>query len=440
MLALLTFSDLSVRLKSASAKQVKKARIFLKEKCIIKWMIFIFAIFLIILFLPLAMKQLHDSTLFAIYGILVIVYILSRFLLSYLYEEIPENEYEPSISFVVPAMNEEEAICMTLERIYEVDYPADKMEVITINDGSTDNTLQEMRAVKRIHPDLTIVNWRNNRGKKRGMAEGVRIASGEIITFIDSDSFVHRDSIRPLVRHFYDSDVGAVCGNTDVYNWDKNYLTKMQAARYFIAFSVEKSAEGLFGAVTCCAGCFSAYRRDYMLEILDDWVSQKTLGVDCHYGDDRSLTNFVLKKYKMKYSPEARASTIAPDKTRQFLKQQLRWKKSWVAESFRASSFIWKKNPLMAISFYSDIFLTLLSPVILIEALIWDPYVNHTFPYIFLGGLVLVSFVYGYYYHIRTGNKSWLWGAAAAWFYSVLMICQMPYAIFTLRDPKWGTR
>ena len=103
----------------------RKAVRFCKERHVIKWTIFILAIFLILLFLPLAMKQLRNSTLFAIYGILVIAYILSRFLLSYLYEEIPENDYEPYVSFVVPAMNEEKAICMTLERIYEVDYPRD---------------------------------------------------------------------------------------------------------------------------------------------------------------------------------------------------------------------------------------------------------------------------------------------------------------------------
>jgi hyaluronan synthase len=419
---------------------IKRAAKFFRQRNINKWIIFIFSIYLILFFLLLAIKQLQNSVLFATYGILVVIYILSRFLLSFLYDAIPDNGYEPSVTFVVPAMNEEGAIRETLEKIYEVDYPQDKLEVITINDGSTDNTLQEMQAVKRRHPDLTIINFRKNRGKKYGMAKGVELAQGEIIVFIDSDSFVRRDSIRPLVKYFADPEVGAVCGHTEVYNWNKNFLTKMQAARYYIAFEVEKSAEGLFGCVTCCSGCFSAYRRKYVLEVLHPWLEQKTLGVDCHYGDDRSLTNFILKKYKVKFSPEARAYTIVPETSRQFLRQQLRWKKSWFVESFRASLFMWKKNPAMAASFYSEILLTFLSPVVLIEALIWDPYMNHTIPLVFISGLILVSFVYGFYYYIRTGNKSWMWGAAAAWFYAVIMVWQMPYALFTLRDPKWGTR
>lgn len=421
-------------------RPIKKAlRLFIRKN-INKWLVFIFAIYLVLIFVLVSTRQLRNSTLLATYGILVTAFILSRFLLSYFYEAIPDNDYEPSVTFVVPAMNEGDAIKMTLEKIYEVDYPRDKIEVITVNDGSTDETLQKMLEVKKAHPDLIIVNWRINRGKKRGMAKGVKLARGEIIVFIDSDSFVRRDSIKPLVKYFYDPKVGAVSGHTDVYNWKENFLTKMQAARYFIAFAIEKSAEGLFGCVTCCSGCFSAYRREYMLEVLDEWVAQKTLGIDCHYGDDRSLTNYLLKKYKMKYSPEARASTIAPETTSQFFKQQLRWKKSWITESFRASLFIWKKNPLMAISFYTEIILTFLGPVVLIRALFWYPFIDHVFPYWYLLGLVLISFIYAFYYYIRTGNRAWWWGAAAAWFYALVMIWQMPYAILTLRDPKWGTR
>lgn len=421
-------------------RSVKKAFKLFAGKSLNKWALFILTVYVVLVFAVVATRQVWNSVLLATYGIVVVVYILSRFLFSYFYEAIPDNDYEPTVTFVVPAMNEGAAIETTLEKIFEVDYPREKLEVITINDGSTDNTLQKMRDVKRVHPELIIVNWRKNRGKKRGMAKGVRLAKGEIIIFIDSDSFVHRNSVRPLVKYFDDPKVGAVTGHTDVYNWKENALTKMQAARYFIAFSIEKSAEGLFGCVTCCAGCFSAYRREYVLEVLDEWVEQKTLGVDCHYGDDRSLTNYLLRNYKMKYAPEARASTIAPATTKQFFRQQLRWKKSWIVESFRAMLFIWKKNPLMAISFYAEVALTFLSPVILIWAVLWDPLAHHLLPVIYITGLLLVSFVYALFYYVKTGNRSWWWGAAAAWFYAIVMVWQLPYAIFTLRDAKWGTR
>ena len=69
----------------------------------------------------------------------------------------------------------------------------------------------------------------------------------------------------------------------------------MQAVRYFVAFKVVKAAESVFSAVTCCSGCFSAYRREAILPHLDWWEHQTFLGRPSTFGDDRSLTNCVLR-------------------------------------------------------------------------------------------------------------------------------------------------
>jgi len=411
-----------------------------KDKKISLWVVFLLIIYFIFVFKFVTINEAFNSWLFGSYGVLITVYILTRFLLSFFYEPVPDNDYEPTVTFVVPAMNEEDVIKITLEAIYKVDYPKEKLEVITINDGSKDNTLARMKEVQRKHPDLVIVDWKQNRGKRHGMAEGIRRAKNEILIFIDSDSFVDRDAIRPLVKYFKDPKVGAVSGHTDVFNADTNTLTKMQAVRYYIAFSVLKSAEGIFGTVTCCAGCFSAYRREYVLEVLDEWLNQKFLGVTCTYGDDRSLTNFLLKKYELKFSSESHAWTMVPEKNRQFFKQQLRWKKSWMRESLRASLFIWKRNPLVAFSFYAGIILSLMAPVVIIRALIWYPVVHHQFPLYYFAGLILITFLYGFFYYIKTGYRYWIHGAMATVFYSLLLVWQLPYAILTIRDPKWGTR
>src|SRR6185503_6194363 len=106
-------------------------------------------------------------------------------------------------------------------------------------------------------------------------------------------------------------------------------------------------------SVTCCSGCCSAYRKSYVDPILDEWRTQKFLGAQCTYGDDRSLTNFLLRQgYRTIYAPEALSQTIVPDTWSKFLKQQLRWKKSWTRESLIAAMFMWKRHPLAAISFF----------------------------------------------------------------------------------------
>ena len=87
----------------------------------------------------------------------------------------------------------------------------------------------------------------------------------------------------------------------------------MQAVRYFVAFKVVKAAESVFSAVTCCSGCFSAYRREAIMPHLDWWEHQTFLGAESTFGDDRSLTNCVLRDWKVRYEAKAVSHTIVPD-------------------------------------------------------------------------------------------------------------------------------
>lgn len=273
------------------------------------------------------------------------------------------------------------------------------------------------------------------------MAECIKQSKREIIIFIDSDSFIEQNTARELIKYFIDPKVAAVAGHAYVANADTNTLTKMQDVRYFVAFKAYKASEALFGAVTCCSGCCSAYRKEYVLKVLNDWLNQRFLGVQCTYGDDRSLTNYLLKiGYKALFAPEAKAYTFVPDTLKKFMKQQLRWKKSWTRESLKAGCFIWKRNPIMSIAFYLGVILPLLAPIIVVRALIWYPYATGKAPWFYLMGLVLMSIVYGLYYYIHTRDKKWVYGVVFAAFYTIVLIWQLPWAILNLRDSNWGTR
>ena len=277
-------------------------------------------------------ESLNDHLLFGIYSWLITGYILSRFLLAYFHRSIPvDPDYEPTVSFVVPAKNEGDNIAETLRCFYRANYPKHKMEVIAINDGSTDNTLEEMLKVQKEYGHLIsrfeVEDWEVNQGKREGMAHGVKMATGEIIIFVDSDSFIEKDCVRHLIKYFSDPSIGAVSGHTDVANRNTNMLTRMQAVRYYISFKIYKAAESVFGLVTCCPGCCSAYKREYLNKFVDEWLNQKFLGAKCTFGDDRSLTNYMIRKYKSVYCTEARAETVVPDTFSKYLKQQQRWKK-----------------------------------------------------------------------------------------------------------------
>ena len=210
----------------------------------------------------------------------------------------------------MPAFNEEAAIARSLRSLLAVDYPADKLEIVAVDDGSTDNTLIELRGVEEEAAGrVRVISFVSNRGKRAAMAEGVRATDAEIIAFVDSDSVLEPDALRRLVQAFADREVGAVCGHADVFNVHHTWLTKMQAVRYYVAFRVCKAAESIFGAVTCCSGCFSAYRRAAIMPQLEWWEDQKFLGRPSTFGDDRSLTNCVLRDWRVVYHSEAIAHT-----------------------------------------------------------------------------------------------------------------------------------
>jgi hyaluronan synthase len=381
---------------------------------------------------------------FEIYGIVVTTYLVSRFALSLLYRAPPDAGLEPRVAIVMPAFNEEAAVATSLRSLLAVDYPGDKLELVAINDGSSDNTLGEMQQVAvECGGRIRVINFPENRGKRAAMAAGIRATDAEIIAFVDSDSSLVSDALRKLVQGFADDRVGAVCGHADVLNVRANWLTKMQAVRYFVAFKVCKAAEGVFGAVTCCSGCFSAYRREAIMPKLDWWENQTFFGRPSTFGDDRSLTNCVLRNWRVLYHAEAVAETIVPEKLRQFIKQQTRWKRSWTRESLIVGRFVWRKHPIVAISVYISLVLPLIAPVTALRAIVWRPLIaGGDAPWIYLVGIYSMALVYSLYFALRKRSYDTLWvfGILFVFFYVFFMLWQTYYAVLTSRSSAWGTR
>jgi len=431
-----------VTLQKGQPKKIPWRRIFSDAGI---WFLLFLVVYAIIVLKAVTFESISNHVFFGLYSILITTYIFSRFLLAYLHKPVRyDAAYEPSVTFVVPAKNEEDNIAETIRRFAEVDYPKEKIEVIAINDGSSDGTLREMRrAAEQIAPRVQrveVVDWKVNRGKRHGMAEGVYRATHEIIIFIDSDSFIAPNAVKHLTKYFSDPQIGAVSGHTDVYNRNTNLLTQMQSLRYYIAFKIYKAAESIFGNVTCCPGCCSAYRKSYLDEFIDEWLNQKFLGEPCTFGDDRSLTNYIIRKYRATYSSEAKAHTVVPDTFAKYVKQQQRWKKSWIRETFLASLFMWRKNPLAALSFYTYMFLAFASPIVFFRAMLWHPITSGNLPYVYMFGLFLMLFLHGLYYRIQVGPRSWFLAILSFWFNTVLLMWQLPWAIVTIRDSRWGTR
>lgn len=375
-----------------------------------------------------------------LYSLTVGVFILSRFIIAAFYVAPADVGFRPSVAVVIAGRNEGDSIGKTIGRIYAEGYPHDRLEVVVVNDGSTDNTLDEMLAAQGRHPGLVVVDFEENKGKRHGMAVGALLAQGEILIYVDSDSFLLPGSIHKIVQGLADPTVAAVAGHTDVENVDVNALTRMQDVRYFVSYRVLKAAESVFGAVSCCPGCFSAYRKACVLDVLHRWLHQRFLGRYCTFGDDRSLTNYLLRDYKILYDDEALATTIVPVTWRHYIRQQARWKRSWLREMLFAGRWMWRKHPVAAVSWYAMSVLPLIAPLVMLNALVIGPLVYHRPVGFYVTGVLLVTLLWSFYYLEKTGRPHWWAGFLFTITYMLFFSWQGYYSLATLRQTHWGTR
>ncbi|HWR56322.1 MAG TPA: glycosyltransferase, partial [Negativicutes bacterium] len=385
------------------------------------------------------------------YSIIAATFLLTRYLFGAWYRPVPiDKDFTPGVTIIVPCFNEEPWIQRTIAGCINQDYPLDKLEVIVVDDCSNDRSYDKIKELveelkskeKRFHIEgrLHYIRQERNAGKRDALAKGARLAKHELVVFVDSDSFLDPFAIRNLVQPFKDTRMGGVSGRTDVANTYTNALTKMQAVRYYIAFRIMKAAESYFDAVTCLSGPLSCYRKELVLKYMDAWLNQKFLGQKATFGDDRSMTNFILREHRTGYQDTAICNTIVPNTHHIFLRQQMRWKRSWLRESLIAAMFMWKKEPFMSLSFYMGLLVPILAPVIVLYNLLYIPLTHRVFPFTFIFGIFLMASLMSMAQLFLRKSSTWLFGVWFCVYYEAVLLWQMPIAWFTFWKTTWGTR
>lgn len=385
------------------------------------------------------------------YSILTAAYLLSRYLFGAFYRSVPvDPEFTPGVSIIIPCFNEETWIQKTIVSCLNQEYPVDKLQVIVVDDYSNDRSVERIEEIVellkkectryKVEGRLKFIRSEENRGKRAALAEGVGAAKHELVTFVDSDSFLHPRAIRNLVQPFRDPRMGGVTGRTDVENKWTNYITKMQAVRYYVAFRIMKAAESVFDTVTCLSGPISCYRKDLVLKYKKAWLNQRFLGHPATFGDDRSMTNFILRHHRTVYQDTAICSTIVPSRLKVFLKQQMRWKRSWLRESLIAGGYMWRKEPFQALSFYAGLLVPVLAPLVVVYNLIIVPFEYNVVPLVFIIGILLMSFLMSFVYLLLRRSRIWIYGFVFCIFYEFVLLWQMPIACMTFWKSTWGTR
>ncbi|MFI5843724.1 glycosyltransferase [Catenuloplanes sp. NPDC051500] len=353
----------------------------------------------------------------------------------------PERLY-PTVDVIVPCFNEEPAtLTECLESLAVQDYPG-HLAVHVVDDGSPNRSellpiFERFRLDHGFHVSLLP----HNKGKRYAQVLVIDKTDGDIIVAVDSDTMIAPDGIRHIVVALDEPSVGAAMGEMMVANRDENWLTRLIDARYWYACNQERAAQSRFGAVLCCSGPFSAYRRSVLEKVLDDYVDQRFLGRRSTYGEDRYLTNLILQiGSRTVYASHARAVTTAPDRIRPFLRQQLRWNRC----TYRDTLGIAGQLPRLGAYLVLDAAMQVLAPLLLgLSALL---VVSHTalagtssLPW-YLAGFTVVATAYCGYGVWRTRDPRFLRFALYGVLHVALLIPNRLWALLTITDDRWGRR
>lgn len=132
--------------------------------------------------------------------------------------------------------------------------------------------------------------------------------------------------------------------------------------------------------------------------------------------------------------------TIVPNSHKMFLRQQMRWKRSWLRESIIAACYMWKKEPFMSLSFYMGLLVPIAAPIIVLYNLIYIPIMHRVFPLTFLVGMLMMALLMSMAQLFLRRSTTWIFGVWFCLYYEAVLLWQMPVAWFTFWKSTWGTR
>ena len=220
----------------------------------------------------------------------------------------------PPVSLIVPAYNEGVVITRTIQELARLDYPI--LELIVIDDGSSDNTFELAQEASRSLNNVRVIKQKNG-GKARALNNGISIASHEIVFCMDADSHVEAKAIRQGVRHLMDPAVAAVAGSVMVLN-QNSIVGRFQALEYLTGLNFYKAAQSYFGLVTIIPGPSGLFRKG-LINKLGGYATD-TFAEDC----DLTL-RLLIDGHRVVFEPDMEVSTEVPGGFRNLVKQRYRW-------------------------------------------------------------------------------------------------------------------
>ena len=385
--------------------------------------------------------------------ILNILYFIIQYILYMRYKVCSiNNSYCPKLSVIIPVFNEEKYIVKTIKSVLKSEYDND-IEIIVVNDGSTDNTENKIKDfidfIKPINIEnrkIHFVSFFRNRGKRTALYKAIKFSHNDILITIDSDTIIKKDTLLNLVQPFADDQVGAVAGNIKINNISNIYTSMLEAAFCF-GFGFLRPAQSSVGSVLCTPGALSAYRKEAIIDDLNSWKNQMFMFHPAIIGEDRALTNIVLNKnYKVLYQENAVAYTNVPITFKGMVNMFIRWIRGDIRESFMLFKLLFKKNlvynKLLTIFNLIMQFVWLLSSFLIVY-FVYIVILNNTF-LIFSAYFILLTIFWSilpiYICIFKNSRKTGIFSLIYSFFNACILFWIIPYCWFTLYSSSWITR
>lgn len=253
---------------------------------------------------------------FLVYVLVYIgLFLLSFYVLSFIKskkEGVIEAD-DKTVSIIIPAHNEEDCIVKTVQSALSLDYPREKLEIIVVDDGSSDKTYSLARNL--VSPNVRVFT-KSNGGKGSALNFGIKKARGEIIVSMDADTYADKCALKRLVARFYSKDVMSVTSAMGVYK-PKTLWQRIQHIEYYLSLFIRTNLAGA-NAIYITPGAFSAYRKEFF---------DKHGGYDEHnITEDLEIALRIQShNYVIEVAPGATFYTIAPATFKSLLAQRKRW-------------------------------------------------------------------------------------------------------------------
>lgn len=226
-----------------------------------------------------------------------------------------EPPYFPTVTIVVPCYNEEKTVIGTIESLLSLDYPKEKLSLLVVDDGSTDNTRKIVEERFSHNPQIQIFT-KENGGKHTALNFAIEKADSELIGCLDADSFVDKDALRRMVPFFAREDVMAVTPSVKIWK-PKSILQHIQKVEYSWGVLLRRLLSAL-NALYVTPGPFSIFRTKVFKEIGGYRHA--------HHTEDMEMALRMQKNgYKIVNSHSAHVYTVGPEKLKGLYKQRVRW-------------------------------------------------------------------------------------------------------------------